>query len=78
MPKGILGMTLDSVLRDAVDRGASDIHLKLGRPPLFRVNGSICASASEALAEVAPAVVCVWLSAISFVLGSAGTLSSVL
>ena len=34
-------MQLDSVLAEAVSLGASDIHLKLGRPPLVRRNGEI-------------------------------------
>jgi twitching motility protein PilT len=34
-------MHLDSVLAEAVALGASDIHLKLGRPPLVRRNGDI-------------------------------------
>jgi len=34
-------MQLDSVLAAAVALGASDIHLKLGRPPLVRRNGDI-------------------------------------
>jgi twitching motility protein PilT len=34
-------MTLDSLLADAVRLGASDIHLKLGRPPLVRIDGTI-------------------------------------
>ena len=34
-------MTLDSLLADAVRLGASDIHLKLGRPPLVRIDGAI-------------------------------------
>src|SRR5262245_27858085 len=34
-------MQLDRILGDAVGLGASDIHLKLGRPPLVRRNGDI-------------------------------------
>ena len=34
-------MTLDSLLAEAVRLGASDIHLKLGRPPLVRLDGTI-------------------------------------
>jgi twitching motility protein PilT len=34
-------MILDSLLADAVRLGASDLHLKLGRPPLVRVDGTI-------------------------------------
>ena len=33
-------MELSQVLRAAVDRGASDIHLKVGRPPVVRFDGS--------------------------------------
>ncbi len=34
-------MELSQVLRAAVDRGASDIHLKLGRPPIVRFDGEL-------------------------------------
>ena len=34
-------MDLDSLLARAVDLGASDIHLKLGRPPMLRRDGSL-------------------------------------
>jgi twitching motility protein PilT len=34
-------MTLDSLLGEAVRLGASDVHLKLGRPPLIRFDGTI-------------------------------------
>src|SRR3989442_2127705 len=34
-------MDLDSLLARAVDLGASDIHLKLGRPPILRRDGSL-------------------------------------
>lgn len=34
-------MDLNSVLAVAVKGGASDIHLKVGLPPMFRVNGSL-------------------------------------
>lgn len=33
--------TLDALLRLAVERGASDIHLKVPSPPLLRVNGRL-------------------------------------
>jgi twitching motility protein PilT len=32
-------MELNALLRRAVERGASDVHLKLRRPPVFRVDG---------------------------------------
>src|ERR671939_403155 len=34
-------MDLNDVLRRSVDLGASDIHLKIGKPPLVRRDGSI-------------------------------------
>ncbi|HWB21717.1 MAG TPA: PilT/PilU family type 4a pilus ATPase [Gaiellaceae bacterium] len=47
-----VGMNLDSLLAEAVRLGASDIHLKLGRPPLVRVDGTIAPlDASATLTE---------------------------
>ena len=34
-------MDLNGLLRRAVDLGASDIHLKIGRPPVVRRDGSL-------------------------------------
>ena len=34
-------MDLDSLLRRAVDLGASDVHLKLGQPPVIRIDGDL-------------------------------------
>ncbi len=34
-------MDLDALLRRAVDLGASDVHLKLGRPPVLRRDGEL-------------------------------------
>ena len=33
--------TIDELLREVVDRSASDLHLKPGRPPLLRVHGAL-------------------------------------
>jgi twitching motility protein PilT len=44
-------MHLDSVLAEAVKLGASDVHLKLGRPPLVRRNGDIEALEHPELTE---------------------------
>jgi twitching motility protein PilT len=35
------GLTIQQLLRDAVDRGASDLHLTAGIPPVFRVDGAL-------------------------------------
>jgi twitching motility protein PilT len=32
---------LDKILSAAVDRGASDVHLKSGRPPIVRFDGEL-------------------------------------
>ena len=32
-------VVLDKILSAAVDRGASDVHLKAGRPPIVRFDG---------------------------------------
>ena len=34
-------MDLDGLLQDAVERGASDVHLKVGRPPTLRIDGAL-------------------------------------
>jgi twitching motility protein PilT len=34
-------MNLDALLADAVRRAVSDVHLKLGRPPVFRRDGAV-------------------------------------
>src|SRR3954447_17620310 len=34
-------MDLNSLLSTAVERGASDVHLKAGRPPLLRLDGAL-------------------------------------
>jgi twitching motility protein PilT len=41
MPKSRDVMDLDTLLARAVEMGASDIHLKLGRPPMLRRDGSL-------------------------------------
>src|SRR5205823_13189235 len=46
-----LGMELTSILRRAVELGASDVHLKLDRPPLFRRDGEISAFDTPPLTE---------------------------
>jgi twitching motility protein PilT len=34
-------MELDTILAQSIDRQASDVHLKVGRPPMYRVHGSL-------------------------------------
>ncbi|HIO21282.1 MAG TPA: type IV pili twitching motility protein PilT, partial [Nitrospirales bacterium] len=33
--------TMDELLLDAVDKKASDIHLKTDNPPIFRLDGTL-------------------------------------
>src|SRR6185437_2726699 len=40
-PADRAGMELDSLLARAVALGASDIHLKVGRPPMLRIDGDV-------------------------------------
>jgi twitching motility protein PilT len=42
-----LSMDLDAVLQRAVALGASDVHLKLGQPPVVRVDGQLAAIESH-------------------------------
>jgi twitching motility protein PilT len=37
---------IDRTLRELVDRGGSDLHLKVGSAPLYRVNGQLIAAAA--------------------------------
>ena len=34
-------MNIESILTVAVERGASDVHFKAGRPPLIRIDGEL-------------------------------------
>jgi twitching motility protein PilT len=53
-----MAMELNAVLRHAVDAGASDVHFKLGQPPVLRTNGALAAAtAFSALTEEDLAVV---------------------
>jgi twitching motility protein PilT len=37
---GSMGMDIDEILQIAVNNGASDIHIRVGLPPMFRISGS--------------------------------------
>lgn len=45
------GLDLRAMLREADDRGASDLHLTAGRCPLIRVSGKLTPLAEEVLSE---------------------------
>ena len=40
-PADVTGMDLNTLLRTGVERGASDVHLKVGQPPVIRHDGSL-------------------------------------
>lgn len=44
-------MNLDLLLQQAVDKGASDLHLSPGLPPLLRIDGQLIASDAPVLAS---------------------------
>ena len=48
MPISVTGMDLVSLLKRAVELGASDVHFKLGQPPVVRLDGDL-----EPLADAA-------------------------
>jgi twitching motility protein PilT len=49
--EGLTSLKLDDVLGALVLRGGSDLHLKIGRPPLFRVSGDLELSGLPELTE---------------------------
>src|SRR5262249_15948908 len=42
---------VDEILTDLVVRNASDLHLKVGRPPLYRIAGELAPGAAPPVAE---------------------------
>ena len=42
-------MDLSAVLRHAVEAGASDVHLKVGQPPVLRTDGELTPSGGFAI-----------------------------
>ena len=38
---GAIRMELDTILAQSIKRQASDVHLKMGRPPMYRIHGSL-------------------------------------
>ncbi len=42
-------MDLDLLLQEVAERGGSDLHLKVGRPPLFRITGDLLPSSHPEL-----------------------------
>lgn len=44
-------INLSQLIQDALDRGASDIHLTVGKPPIFRLNGTLVEIGERPLTE---------------------------
>ena len=42
-------MDLQQILHSMVEKKASDVHLKAGAPPLFRIDGDLAAQSDTAL-----------------------------
>jgi twitching motility protein PilT len=61
-------MELNALLRRAVERGASDVHLKVGQPPVFRVDGVL-----EPVAAAEPLTDANLETALNTVIGAAST-----
>lgn len=43
-------MTLDSYIKEALEKGASDIHFAVGRPPTYRIHGELVSAGPKPLA----------------------------
>src|SRR5882724_9202643 len=41
LKKGALAMEMIDILKAVVQKGASDLHLVIGQPPMIRVNGEL-------------------------------------
>ena len=41
--------TMEALLREAAEKGASDLHLSSGEPPMFRVHGDLARTEHPAL-----------------------------
>jgi twitching motility protein PilT len=48
---GLTSMRLDQILQELVVRGGSDLHLKVGRPPLMRISGDLVPTELAEIAE---------------------------
>jgi twitching motility protein PilT len=49
--EGIVVLDLDQLLRDAVQRAASDVHIKVGSPPFVRVDGELIPAQTEPVTQ---------------------------
>ena len=49
--EGRLDLDMKSLLKTVLDRGASDLHLTVGRPPILRIGGELTALGEHALGE---------------------------
>lgn len=46
-----MAMTMEQLMRGALERNASDIHLKVGNPPIYRIDGELHRIEGESLTE---------------------------
>jgi twitching motility protein PilT len=48
---GLTSIQLDQILQELIVRGGSDLHLKVGRPPLMRISGDLVPTELPEIAE---------------------------
>jgi twitching motility protein PilT len=48
---GLTELKIDDILQDLIVRGGSDLHLKVGRPPLMRISGDLAATDRPPISE---------------------------
>ena len=47
-----MSVTIDALLRELVEKEASDLHLKAGQPPVMRIHGDLVRSEHPPLSKV--------------------------
>ena len=53
-------LDLDQLLRHAVERGASDVHIKVGSPPFIRVDGRLERTENASISPVETERIASW------------------
>ncbi|MBI2434133.1 MAG: type IV pili twitching motility protein PilT, partial [Candidatus Hydrogenedentes bacterium] len=46
-----MASTMEELMRGALEQNASDIHLKAGNPPIYRIDGELHRLEEESLTE---------------------------
>jgi len=61
---------IDSLFREMPERNASDLHIVVGRPPVFRMSGEMVQSENDVLTPAAAKELCTRYSLQRIVSGS--------